>query len=311
MAFFSGTEQLPLREVLSGISSTVSLVGWVVILIPQLYENYSLGNADGLSLFFCIGWVLGAIFNVAGAIWAGLLPSVIGLGFYFCVANSVLLLQACYYRFIAKRALENGVFESEEETSPLLVGDTVADRRRRVSVVHTQGEPDVAKLLMNEDDASLVKKVVGPVAAIFGIVMVGTVGWFLAWKSGAWEPSEIVEPGQGPWGALVVGYISAVIYLFSRIPQIIQNYQTKSTEGLSLLFFMISTLANLTYGGGILFHSSDRQYVMDNLPWLLGSIGVCSEDLVLFVQFYLYRSRHRRRRVSSVSIPAPGAIAHL
>lgn len=63
-------------------------------------------------------------------------------------------------------------------------------------------------------------------------------------------------------------------------------------------------------GGLILFHSTEKQYVLDNLPWLLGSIGVCTEDMVLFAQFYMYRTKHRRRRVSSVSIPAP-AVGHL
>src|SRR5690606_5284710 len=111
---------------------------------------------------------------------------------------------------------------------------------------------DVAKLLaVRDDDTRLVKRVVLPVAALFAICMVGTLGWVLAWRTGVWQPSEVVQPGQGPRGALVLGYLSAVIYLFSRIPQIVQNYRTKSTKGLSVLFFMISTLANLTYGGGV------------------------------------------------------------
>lgn len=38
----------------------------------------------------------------------------------------------------------------------------------------------------------------------------------------------------------------------------------------------------------ILFHSSERQYIITNLPWLIGSLGTMAEDVTIFVQFRLY-----------------------
>ena len=87
----------------------------------------------------------------------------------------------------------------------------------------------------------------------------------------------------------MLGYLSAMLYLGARIPQIIKNYREKSCEGLSLLFFLLSLLGNLTYGAGILAHSLDRQYVLTNVPWLLGSLGTMVEDVAIFIQFHLYR----------------------
>lgn len=77
----------------------------------------------------------------------------------------------------------------------------------------------------------------------------------------------------------------------ARIPQIIKNYRDKSCEGLALLFFVLSLMGNITYGAGILFHSLDKQYVMTNLPWLIGSLGTMVEDGVIFVQFRMYANR--------------------
>lgn len=37
----------------------------------------------------------------------------------------------------------------------------------------------------------------------------------------------------------------------ARIPQIIKNYREKSCDGLSLLFFLLSLMGNLTYGAGV------------------------------------------------------------
>jgi hypothetical protein len=47
-------------------------------------------------------------------------------------------------------------------------------------------------------------------------------------------------------------------------------------------------MGNLTYGAGILFHSTEREYVLTNLPWLIGSLGTMVEDVVIFIQFRIY-----------------------
>ena len=108
-------------------------------------------------------------------------------------------------------------------------------------------------------------------------------------------------------GAQILGYLSAVAYLGARIPQIVKNAREKSCEGmdglpvcdewilqankntgLSLLFFILSLMGNLTYGAGILAHSTEHQYVMKNLPWLIGSLGTLAEDVTIFAQFRMY-----------------------
>ncbi|KAK3679830.1 hypothetical protein LTR78_000206 [Recurvomyces mirabilis] len=48
------------------------------------------------------------------------------------------------------------------------------------------------------------------------------------------------------WGQ-IFGYICAVLYLGSRIPQLLLNYRRKSTEGLNALFFLFACIGNLTY----------------------------------------------------------------
>lgn len=144
-------------------------------------------------------------------------------------------------------------------------------------------------------------KVVSNIFSILGVVIVGTVGWFIAYKSGTWKPSpppvpHAPTPGDptsndsNPASAQLLGYISAVLYLTARLPQIYKNYREQSCEGLSLLFFILSLMGNATYGGGILFHSLERNYVVKNVPWLIGSLGTMAEDVVVFWQFNLYKN---------------------
>jgi hypothetical protein len=47
-------------------------------------------------------------------------------------------------------------------------------------------------------------------------------------------------------------------------------------------------MGNATYGLGILCHSLEREYLITNLPWLIGSLGTIIEDLIIFVQFRMY-----------------------
>ena len=44
----------------------------------------------------------------------------------------------------------------------------------------------------------------------------------------------------------------------------------------------------------ILFHSLEREYIIKNLPWLIGSLGTVAEDIMIFVQFKLYVDGKRR-----------------
>lgn len=41
----------------------------------------------------------------------------------------------------------------------------------------------------------------------------------------------------------------------------------------------------------ILCHSTDKNYFLTNLPWLIGSLGTMAEDVMIFVQFRLYAVR--------------------
>lgn len=103
----------------------------------------------------------------------------------------------------------------------------------------------------------------------------------------------------------------------ARIPQIIKNYREKSCEGkpfawgtieihiltalpgLSILFFMLSLTGNLTYAISIVAYSQDKKYIINTIPWLIGSLGTVVEDATIFVQFRLYANNRRSETVQA------------
>lgn len=71
------------------------------------------------------------------------------------------------------------------------------------------------------------------------------------------------------------------------------NYERKSCEGISFLFFLFACLGNITYVISIVVVSSGRKYLLINLPWLIGSLGTLGEDFVIFFQFFHYRDNSK------------------
>lgn len=157
------------------------------------------------------------------------------------------------------------------EDQPLL-------RRRSSTLTDIALEP--------EDHGVFIKYVL----PILFVILAGCSGFFIAGsESGSDDGGKDSKIALGPQ---IIGYCSAFLYLGARIPQIIQNHRRKSVDGLSLLFFLFSTLGNLTYAGQILFFRSDSKYILLNLSWLLGSLGTIAEDSFIFLQFYMYKGNH-------------------
>lgn len=150
---------------------------------------------------------------------------------------------------------------------------------------------------------SYVKTVLYNSVIVLLVIAAGIFGWYLSARNAT--PSD--EPDKplyfNTWGQLS-GYVCALLYLGSRIPQLLLNYRRKSTDGISMLFFLFACLGNLTYVLSILIYKPKcgnllcepgqaRQeygkYIAVNASWLLGSFGTLLLDAGVFVQYFMYR----------------------
>jgi hypothetical protein len=52
---------------------------------------------------------------------------------------------------------------------------------------------------------------------------------------------------QLSWFPQVMGWTSAILYVGSRIPQILKNWRNKSTEGLSFAMFICAVMGNILF----------------------------------------------------------------
>ncbi|KAK6509728.1 hypothetical protein TWF481_004458 [Arthrobotrys musiformis] len=134
--------------------------------------------------------------------------------------------------------------------------------------------------------------------AVSLVIFAGIAGYYLTPSKGATKDPHIPEhkPLEFSFYGQIFGYLCAVLYLGSRIPQIVLNYQRKSCEGVAFLFFLFACLGNVTYVISILAYRPGRvedgegywRYIAVNASWLLGSMGTLGLDFVIFVQFFMY-----------------------
>jgi uncharacterized protein with PQ loop repeat len=155
---------------------------------------------------------------------------------------------------------------------------------------------------------STVQMVLFNLGTILLVMAAGVFGW---WLSASNAPPSDNTPADSPeskpdfnlWGQ-IFGYICAALYLGSRIPQLLLNYRRKSTDGISMLFFLFACLGNLTYVLSIVVYKPRckhdhcgkgeasaiyGRYIAINFSWLLGSFGTLILDACVFVQYFLYK----------------------
>ncbi|KAJ4377383.1 hypothetical protein N0V83_000208 [Neocucurbitaria cava] len=159
---------------------------------------------------------------------------------------------------------------------------------------------------------STLQTVLFNLGTIFLVCAAGVFGWYLSARNATPPSDNPPDSHDGSsestlhfnlWGQ-ISGYVCALLYLGSRIPQLLLNYRRKSTDGISMLFFLFACLGNLTYVLSILVYKPRCRggaceggeaaavywrYIGVNASWLLGSFGTLLLDAGVFVQYFLYR----------------------
>lgn len=96
---------------------------------------------------------------------------------------------------------------------------------------------------------------------------------------------------------IIISWVSGLLYAYSRIPQILLNYQRYSSglsiDGLSPVMFILALTANFAYGISIFVRQPpmDLHFFTVTISYLIGSLGTLFLDLVILGQIWYYRRR--------------------
>lgn len=78
------------------------------------------------------------------------------------------------------------------------------------------------------------------------IVLVTAISCYTYYNA-HWKHNHDNDEDRLNWLPQTMGWTSAILYVGSRIPQILKNYKHKSTEGLSFGMFICAVLGNVLF----------------------------------------------------------------
>lgn len=293
------------KAAISWVLGIISLVAWLGAQMPQIIANHRNRSVEGLSLAFLLNWFMGDFTNFVGCLLTHQLPFQTLLAFYYICVDLVLSGQYYYYTRPHRRhnrdhmkrkkghhhsshldqkdstritSEEEGLFSSQPVTIPSktrtgsfniksMVTSSFLASFTKVKAMPLFSEAEEATATTPATASSVVSSV-GPLVLVTSLdsQLIGTI---FAW-------------------------LCASLYLTSRLPQIYKNFKRKSTSGTSILLFMAALTGNTTYTLSILLSPeasgpNGGQFLLNELPFLLGAAGTVVFDITIFIQWFMYK----------------------
>lgn len=332
----------------SSVLGTCSIVSWLFAQLPQIYKNYYLQSTSGLSIYFLVEWCLGDTSNLVGTLLTRQAGWQVVIAAYYVLVDITLVFQFFWYTHYQNRQVvydELGPPHRDGGAGGVLDGVSVSEGNN--SIRHATSRESTKKSEAKSWNSSLQgistasssnsqglanpneKNNSAPRRSITragsnstpppGLQSTRTllVASMLCAVMANASPTETITQPQPPIThhndtlelvGRIFSWLSTVLYLCSRPPQLYKNYSRKSTAGLSPLLFTAAFGGNFFYSASLLTnpfawsdfppyggggwadaHGSDRiDWISRSIPFFLGAFCVLFLDGFMGVQFLMY-----------------------
>lgn len=324
---------------ISSVLGALSIVSWLFAQLPQIYKNFQLQSTSGLSLFFLVEWCLGDASNLVGALLTRQAGWQVIVAGYYVLVDVTLVFQYFWYTHYKQRGSDYGELsysQHDDGTGSVLDGVSFSENNPNpcaprsaaarptditdVKDLKAQGlvggqSPSYSNEKMSSSRRSVTRTGSGhslPTSSTRTILLASMLCAVLA-NAAPTEPETGSPSNQINLELIgrIVSWMSTVLYLGSRPPQLYKNYCRKSTSGLSPLLFMAAFGGNFFYSASLLTNpnawydfpayggggwadadGNDRlEWVGRAIPFFLGAFGVLGLDGFMGVQFLMYGSK--------------------
>ncbi|CUM52775.1 uncharacterized protein AC631_03044 [Debaryomyces fabryi] len=303
---------------ISQVSGMASFIVWLLVQVPQIIENHLNRSVQGLSLFFVIFWICGDVSNFVGSVLNGT-PFQMCIGVYHCIMGLVLGAQYWYYTNVYAHMIkipdrlqestnENaGFYDSKAGTRANRFGQRGGEDYSRLQNLHTHrsgrfGDKVLKTSLstsafIRSSDATPIafdnkrslevpstslstRKVISEILSVIRVALSSSLEKIISFEENS-----------------IPAWICSLSYVSSRPPQIIQNYRTRSTNGLSPYTFLLAMIGNLLYAISIVSSScilfkkdidAFNSMMSANMPYVVSSMITFFFDTILLLQCLYY-----------------------
>ncbi|EME47311.1 hypothetical protein DOTSEDRAFT_69293 [Dothistroma septosporum NZE10] len=322
----------------SNFLGALSIISWLFAQLPQIYKNWAIQSTSGLSIFFLVEWCLGDLSNLLGALFTHQASWQVAIGAYYVFVDLCLVGQWVWYERLkhghpvfrvwneasagrrddvdgARGAMEQVVIEGDSHASkkqsstrPRIIFRTPTFQREaeKSSLYNTPNNTIQRLGAASSPMPSPSPRTMLFLACLIAIAQASPV------KTSP-PPTTLSTPTPTPveTAGTILSWLSTILYLGSRLPQLLKNYTRKSTAGLSPHLFIAAFMGNLFYSSALATNPSawedfqpyggggwagpdgnDRmKWILAAAPFFLGAFGVLGLDGSVGVQFLMYGER--------------------
>ncbi|KAL9612494.1 MAG: hypothetical protein Q9167_002925 [Letrouitia subvulpina] len=329
----------------------LSIASWLFAQVPQIFKNYTLKSASGLSIYFLAEWLLGDLANLLGALFTKQAAWQVVVAAYYVTMDICLVCQFVWYSNFKPwrekpltdindsfddggdgpaREVLVGVSQSDDGFRKLDSTRRSSDARGRSDTKH-HSQPKASsnnpfhslnfswslkeKGTPNSSHRTIrrLQQSPSPAPSPHTLLLLSFLFTVLANASPLTTLSEHhgLEPQSEnavEISGRVLSWMSTLLYLGSRLPQIYKNLIRRSTSGLSPTLFIAAFFGNFFYSTSMLANplawgsyppyglhgwvgpEGNNRFIWIKLaiPFFLGAAGVLMMDAIVGVQFLIF-----------------------
>jgi uncharacterized protein with PQ loop repeat len=325
---------------------TLSIFAWLCAQLPQIWKNYTLHSTSGLSIFFLAEWLLGDMSNLFGSIFTHQALWQVIIASYYCFVDCLLVGQYFWYEYLKhgrpirsvwwSKSRENSqdpdtmsIYSQNTEAAsfsstsskpidtPQLQHLRAPEIRGQFRTPRFSGSPSspASSSLGSTPTTRNINRITAgtsPAPSPRTIIYISLLLAIVAQASplqtthDKHDPSALETPTE--LAGRILSWLSTLLYLGSRLPQLYKNYMRRSTSGLSPSLFIAAFFGNLFYSTSILSNpcawddyysyggggwvgpegSNQAEWVGRAAPFFLGAAGVLFMDAMMGLQFLYF-----------------------
>lgn len=258
-----------LQEI-SYILSTISLIFYSIVYVPQFYVIYKSKSSDGISFWMLLLWSQADVLSLIGTIVLHMPTSIVMIGWYHYTVGIIMILFVLYY---TEKYTDNINTDEDEKVN--------INSNEQVNI-DLDLDDDINNNINNNinHDINVDKNVdINYIYKFLATVVFISINTFTSMILNILISKSYDEIGAA------LGWVTMSFYLIGRVPQIWLNYKRKSTEGLSLLMYIFTMCGNGVYLAVI---TIDPLYIESNIPWIITCIVTVLMDIFVIGQHFYY-----------------------
>jgi len=254
----------------------LNILCWIFAQAPQIYKNWKKKETEALSVAFLLTWLTGDITNLISSFLTQQLPVQQYTAIYFCIIDAILITQWIYYTKFFNPS-------GRRSTAPLIQPHEINQKYGIIYFLVVSNVITLPLLLQHTHSSDYWEYSVSPSRQLLNDI-----------SNNYTLPNCEFKPFIEDWLKIfgdVCAWVSGILYLLARLPQIHLNYKRRSVKGLSISMFFVMNVANICYGTSVLLlipNFNTQKFFVSDLPFVIGSLGAVFPNTFILMQWVYY-----------------------